>query len=252
MLSIVRRVQQFAAHLLADSSSARDLAAPAGMCLAECYLVLVVRVPEPPLSAERDRRDRIVEDLLRGGRVPITWEAPGELVALLPTEDRDTADRRGLDLARGVAAALDRSCSVGAASGRTGALADVAGLARRVSATAPAQSVPRRLHTVADLFVELGVTQLPEVDGWLRRLAERLVAGPDLIGTLDAYYQHDMNRLHTASALCIHPRTLDYRLRRVRELVDIDPGSTRGVRILSATVARALAVPDGRAVGGPR
>ncbi|MFL6144113.1 MAG: hypothetical protein ACJ72N_19895 [Labedaea sp.] len=61
----------------------------------------------------------------------------------------------------------------------------------------PAQNVPHRLHTVADLFVELGVTQLPEVDSWPRQLAER-------------------------------------------------------VRVPGATVARALAVPDGRAVGGRR
>ena len=42
-------------------------------------------------------------------------------------------------------------------------------------------------------------------------------------------------------ALHIHPRTLDYRLRRVREVTAIDPGSTKGVRVLTAAVARLLA-----------
>jgi DNA-binding PucR family transcriptional regulator len=51
-----------------------------------------------------------------------------------------------------------------------------------------------------------------------------------------------MNRTSAAAALHIHPRTLDYRLRRVREVTGIDPGSTVGVRLLSATVARTLAV----------
>ncbi len=42
-------------------------------------------------------------------------------------------------------------------------------------------------------------------------------------------------------ALHIHPRTLDYRLRRIRELAGMDPGSYQGVRALGAAVARTLA-----------
>jgi DNA-binding PucR family transcriptional regulator len=61
------------------------------------------------------------------------------------------------------------------------------------------------------------------------------------VTTLDAYYRSDMNRLLTAASLHIHPRTLDYRLRRVRELTGIEPGSTHGVRVLSTAVARMLA-----------
>jgi sugar diacid utilization regulator len=50
-----------------------------------------------------------------------------------------------------------------------------------------------------------------------------------------------MSRIPAATALCIHPRTLDYRLRRVRALTGVDPASTRGVRILSTVATRALA-----------
>jgi sugar diacid utilization regulator len=55
---------------------------------------------------------------------------------------------------------------------------------------------------------------------------------------------HDLLRmtaLRTAAALHIHSRTLDYRLQRVRELVDLDPGSVRGIRVLSAAVIRVQA-----------
>ncbi len=90
-------------------------------------------------------------------------------------------------------------------------------------------------------FVELGVAQLPQVDDWLHEFAQRLASRPDLVATLDAYYRNDMNRLSTAGTLHIHPRTLDYRLGRVRELVEMDPGSPQGVRVLSAVVARVLA-----------
>jgi sugar diacid utilization regulator len=136
---------------------------------------------------------------------------------------------------------VGRPCANGAATGRIRALGDTVALARRISRVAPVETVPRRLHVMADVFVELGVARLPQVDEWLRGLAQRLASGPDLVATLDAFYRHDMNRLNTAGALRIHPRTLDYRFRRVRELVGMDPGSLQGVRVLSAMVARVLA-----------
>ncbi len=71
-------------------------------------------------------------------------------------------------------------------------------------------------------------------------MARLLAPGPDLLLTLDAYYHCDMNRALTASTLNVHPRTLDYRLRRVRDLTGLDPASTRGVRVLSTVVTRDL------------
>ncbi|MEU6029280.1 helix-turn-helix domain-containing protein [Streptomyces tauricus] len=137
---------------------------------------------------------------------------------------------------------LGRFCAVGSAGAPRGELAGALDRARRISRAAPLRRTSARLraHTLADVFVELTVADLPFVDDWLRAVARRLEPGPDLLLTLDAYYRHDMNRGATADALNVHPRTLDYRLRRVRELTDIDPGSTRGVRILSSAVNRSL------------
>jgi sugar diacid utilization regulator len=60
------------------------------------------------------------------------------------------------------------------------------------------------------------------------------------VRTLDAYLRNDMRRADTAAGLNIHPRTLDYRLRRVRDLTGIDPGTALGVRAFSVAVARTL------------
>ncbi|MFD0744503.1 hypothetical protein ACFQ1L_23805 [Phytohabitans flavus] len=57
--------------------------------------------------------------------------------------------------------------SIGAAAGPAGKLAETADLARRISGVAPAQPRPECLHTVADVLVELAVSQLPAVDRWL-------------------------------------------------------------------------------------
>ncbi|RSM91491.1 PucR family transcriptional regulator [Kibdelosporangium aridum] len=239
-LPLVKRVQDLACTLLADVSVMPGLADSLNVKLADRYVITVVRMSGASAPTVQ-RREEIIGALLKRYQVPMTWREPDELVALLPCGGTEAAEERALGLARDFAQMVGRPCATGAATGRIHALADTVALARRVSREAPVETVPRHLRTMADVFVELGVTQLPQVDEWLRGIAQRLADGPDLVSTLDVYYRHDMNRLNTAGALRIHPRTLDYRFRRVRELVGIDPGSLHGVRVLSAVVARVRA-----------
>ncbi|MDX3159139.1 helix-turn-helix domain-containing protein, partial [Streptomyces scabiei] len=168
--------------------------------------------------------------------------APGLLSDRVPDLASDLAPDRLPDLVRDFALALGSPCAVGTAVARTAESADALERARRISRAAPLRpaSAQSRPHTLADVFVELAVADVPFADAWLRSLSRRLDSGPDLLTTLDAYYRHDMHRGSTAAALTVHSRTLDYRLRRVRELTGIDPGSTRGVRALSTVVARRL------------
>ncbi|QDQ16685.1 hypothetical protein FH965_32525 [Streptomyces spectabilis] len=149
-----------------------------------------------------------------------------------------------LDLVRDFAGALGRPCAAGTATAPLAELSDALNRARRISRAAPLRWAPARVRplTTADAFVELAVADVPFVDSWLATVARHLEPGPDLVVTLDTYYRHDMDRGAAAAALNVHPRTLDYRLRRVRELTGLTPGSTRGVRVLSAAVARRLAV----------
>jgi hypothetical protein len=238
-LPFVTRVQELAGALLADVSVVPGLAESLNLRLADRYVVTVVRIPGT--APETHQREEIVGALLKDHPVPMTWHDPEELVVLLPCDDAEIAAERALCLVRDFAGLIGRPCATGAAPGRTHALGDTVALARRISRVAPVEAVPRRVHLLADVFVELGVVQMPQVDDWLHGLARRLAKGPDLVSTLDTFYRHDMNRLNTAAALHVHPRTLDYRFRRVRELVELDPGSLRGVRVLSAVVARVLA-----------
>lgn len=241
-LPAVQRVQRLARMLLADSPVAADAAASLGMPLASRYVVAVVRIPSAPVTSASDRRDEVVESILKHHRVPITWHEPDELVVLLPAGDNGSAvEERALRLVREFASLVGRPCAAGAASGQFRQLAEALALARQISRAAPLEAEPRGLHTMPDVFVELGVAQLGQAGDWLRELGRQLSAGPDLVTTVDAFYQHGMNRLRTASALHVHPRTLDYRLRRVRELTGVDPASVRGVRILSTAVTFILA-----------
>lgn len=234
LLPLVDRVRQLARALLADDPCAAEVAESLDLRLPDGHLVLSVRVPGSPVAD--DERDQIVNALLRRALLPMTWESPDEFVALLPARTDDETD--ALTLAAELVAAVGRPCSLGAAPGKTGELGEARSLAGRVSRVSPPQTTPSHLPTMREMFVELGVTELPQVDEWLTDLGTLLSTGPDLVRTLDAFYRHDMNRLTTAAELRIHPRTLDYRLHRVRELVGMDPTSTRGVRTLSTAVTR--------------
>ncbi|MFH8991753.1 PucR family transcriptional regulator [Streptomyces sp. NPDC017940] len=257
-LPYVEQVALLTGTLLTGDPMAGELASAVGLPWeAEHWAVTVVRVPDwRPATNGRDRElDGELESLVKAYQVPLVWrcaETPegggGELIALTPCPPPIAASvplpppQSAGDLVRDFAGALGLPCAAGTATASGPELAAALDRARRVSRAAPLHRAPRRLgtHTVADVFVELAVADAPFVDDWLRALAHRLAPGPDLLVTLDAYYHHDMNRTATATALNVHPRTLDYRLRRVRELTGIAPASTRGVRVLSAVVTRSL------------
>ncbi|MEO3807704.1 helix-turn-helix domain-containing protein [Sphaerisporangium sp. B11E5] len=240
LLPLAARVQLLAKALLADDPAATELALNLGMGVPERYVVTVVRVGGRPMRRAGGPRDDVIELLVKEHPIPLAWPTPEEFVALVPG-DGAQAEERALQVARDFAASIGRPCSVGAASGHVDALAGAYTLARRVSQAAPFEKVPRRARTLADVFVELGAARVPEADEWLHEVARRLGDGPDLVATLEVYYGCDMNRLRAAAALHVHPRTLDYRLQRVRELTGLNPASTRGVLVLNTAVARRLA-----------
>lgn len=256
------QVALLARSLLNGDPIAAELAAAVDMELPDYCAVTVFRLPDLP-AVDRFLENEI-ETLVKSHQVPVMWgpdngDGSGELIALAPL-NAGAAEAENVpphtvpdllpdltpdhlpDLVRDFARALGRPCAVGTATAPLSGLADALDRARRISRAAPLRRADARVrpHTLADVFVELAVADVPFVDDWLSAVARRLDSGPDLLVTLDAYYRHDMHRGATATALNVHTRTLDYRLRRVRELTGIDPGSTRGVRILSAVVTRRL------------
>lgn len=248
-LPYVEQVALLARSLLTADPMAAELALAVGMGLPEHYAVTVVRVPDRPVG-DRDLESEI-EALVKTHQVPVVWcpqgvGRGGELIALVPGTAESVRQHAApdlvSDLVRDFGEALGLPCAAGTATAPASELADALDRARRISRSAPLRRASARLrpHTLADVFVELAVADVPFADDWLRTVARRLACGPDLLVTLDAYYGYDMSRGPAAAALNVHPRTLDYRLRRVQELTGINPGSTHGVRILSSVVARRL------------
>jgi hypothetical protein len=235
-LPVGERVRVLTNLLLTGDAMAADLAASLAMTVPARYVVLVVRMPDA--RRPNPPRAEILAELLTRHWVPLSWEHPEEFIALI---DAGSAPEKALALARDLGQLVNGRCAVGAAEEAAGELAGALAQAREVSRTAPLESVPGTVFYRTDLFAELGVARVPPVDGWLRDVARRLASGPQLITTLDVFYRNNLGRTLTAAALGVHPRTVDYRLRRVRELTGLDPVSVRGVRILSTAVTRFLA-----------
>ena len=233
LLPSIGRVGQFAAMALAGDPAAPTYAETLGIPVRGHLQVIVVRTAphDEPIGS---RSEDILEIAWRCYRAPSIWHQPDEFVALLPANQETPA----LALAREVAAGTGRPCAAGVAAGPLSTLVDTFGIARRVSHVVPPRTDPDHIYTMADVFIELGVAELPEIGGWLRGLARRLATGPDLIATLDSYYRHDLDRSRTATALNVHPRTLDYRLQKAHELTGVDPRSVNGIRICTTAMTR--------------
>jgi sugar diacid utilization regulator len=149
--------------------------------------------------------------------------------ALLPATGGDDAPERTLTVARSLADRLRRWGSVGLSTFHS----DPAGFRGAV-------------HE-AELVLETGLGSAQDIGTGTYRLLFRVLAShpeevrsfyedtvapivryddqyrTDLVGTLDAYLEHNCNMNATAAAIYAHRHTVAYRLDRVRELTSLDP-----------------------------
>jgi hypothetical protein len=95
------------------------------------------------------------------------------------------------------------------------------------------------IYQLDDVAIEFSLLRSPDV---ARLLALRLTpltgrSGSVLFDTARRYFEKSQDRKETASALRIHPNTLDYRLRRIRDLTGLSPMLPHDIQILGAALA---------------
>lgn len=158
------------------------------------------------------------------------------------------ADGQGGDLPAGarerlgeVVAHLARTASApviaGAAwSASTAEIPGAADLARDVLRLVRRLDRPPGAYTVRDVLLEYQVSRSSVALPLLSGLLDPLERNPDLLHTLSCYVGNDLDRRRTATALHVHPNTLDYRLRRIVELTGLDPARVSGLQLLSAAL----------------
>ena len=194
--------------------------------------------------------------------IPEESESPAPLSALSSDPRvlhtvRDGADVVLVPHGPGGRAIADELASGCRHAGRRTAVASPAGSAQdvpaayrtalRLLAVAPALRVPPTLITAEDALPESLLGSDPVTTQRLADILDRLAEHPDLVDTVTAFLDADMDRSTSAERLHIHRRTLTQRLNRIRELTGHDPRSTRGVQVLGlALSAREVSHPDHR------
>lgn len=98
---------------------------------------------------------------------------------------------------------------------------------------------PSGVHQINDLLLEVQVTRPGPARTALCELLSPVAGNSELMDTLTTYVDESHRRAQTAERLHVHPNTLDYRLRRVRELTGLDPNEPEGRQLIrAALVAR--------------
>lgn len=94
-----------------------------------------------------------------------------------------------------------------------------------------------RLYTLRDVLLDYQLSRPSDAQPHLAALLDPLDGHPDLMRTLEAYLDQDLDRRRTAGLLHVHPNTLDYRLKRIVELTGLEPSTTEGLQLLAAGLA---------------
>ncbi len=97
---------------------------------------------------------------------------------------------------------------------------------------------PAGVYQLDDVPIEVSLLRSPDLANLLAlRLAPLNGSGAPLFNTLKTYLDTVQDRRRTARILSIHPNTLDYRLRRIKELTGLSPTAPRDIQTLGAAIA---------------
>ena len=221
--------------LLAGEPTA-ELAEGLGRSLPDAWLVLALELAPHPdeatagaVAARRKvRRVQALLDAQAGEPVLGRLHVTGGVVLLAASADAAVVARE----LQAAAGAPVRVAAAPAAS--TDEVAAAAAQAREVLHLAPPGP---GLYVLRDVLLDYQLSRPSEAQQHLAALLDPLERFPDLLRTLEAYLEQDLDRRRTAAALYVHPNTLDYRLRRVVELSGLDPATTSGLQLLAGAVA---------------
>ncbi|MEV5704142.1 helix-turn-helix domain-containing protein [Actinoallomurus sp. NPDC052274] len=95
------------------------------------------------------------------------------------------------------------------------------------------------LYRLADVLLDYQLSRPGEALTALACLLRPLEPKPELLQTLETYLQQNLDRRRTATALHAHPNTVDYRIRRITQLIGLSPARAADLpHINAALVAR--------------
>lgn len=218
------------------------LACSTDIDLAESYHVVALAISRDHVAHEPThivvQRVEHALTLLYGRQTPSMLSADGGTV-LVPVTTTANADLEGLipfvskhGRVRLTAAAVDA------------AIADIptaADQARELLDTVLRLGAQPGLYQVKDVAVEHQLARPGPAREHLAALLDPLDTHPDLLDTLERHIANGLRRMKTANELHVHPNTVDYRLRRIKQLTGFDPAEAAGMwQLRSAMLARRI------------
>jgi sugar diacid utilization regulator len=233
-----------------DSEHIRRLARSLKIQLADRYVVVIARGPERPAEEQADQSlaarmalrkivDATRTQLRAPGRGALVGMRHGEVVALCPVGapgDVERIKQRATALA--VRLADDEVC-VGV-GGCHGTLSDVQisyGEARDAVEIAVGTGIRGRPIFFDEVLIDHMVRSSPHAGRILETTLQPLLdydaaRHADLVATLRAYVEASFSLVRSAELLSVHPNTVVYRLRRIRELSGRDPHDPNDLLVL--------------------
>ncbi|MGV9611002.1 PucR family transcriptional regulator [Nocardia xishanensis] len=238
---------------LLGGNSTSTMARECGIQIAESYHVLALAVPphrdekNPALDgkvvARRKLRRLQAELATRCGDSALSLLSVDGGTILIPTTTLADAELDELVIHLSRAAQVPvRASAVEATPERIPQAADQAhellDMVHRMN-SAPG------LYRFNDLALEYQLTRPGPARDFLGSLLDPLDDYPELLETLQMHIGTNLNRQRTARLLHVHTNTVDYRLKRIGQLIAFDPTQASGLWYLrSALVARAHRTGD--------
>ena len=212
-----------------DDERIRRLARSLGLELATGYVVIVLRGEETE-HAFRALIETAREHLRPGEASLLVGLRQGEVVALYPAPAPPVMESVRVECAALAAAVAEDGVSIGLGARHDGMAQIAIGYAEAKDAADIAAGTGLRGRPVAfdEVLIDHMVRSSPHgdriLDGTLRPLldydAER---HSELVPTLRAYVDSGFNLTKSAEILSVHPNTVVYRLKRIKELSGRDP-----------------------------
>lgn len=226
--------------LLSGDHASSGLIERAGIRPADQYRAVAMRFDRSPDEADagvsstvagRRKVRRILQALeeLAGGPVLALLDPNGGAAAL-PVENVEALRATVVEAAR-AEVWLTHSSLV-----RLPALPKAWEEVREVRRLVTVLNRPPGTYTIADVILEYTITSDPAVVARLATILEPIAEREDLLDTLAAWFDADFDRRVAAKNLTIHPNTIDYRLRRISEVLGHDVTSATGTQLLGAAL----------------
>ncbi|MGX1811475.1 PucR family transcriptional regulator [Nocardia sp. NPDC055321] len=225
------------------AAMAREL----GIAIATQYSVLAMSMPPlpgqdcPQALAYRLRRVR-AELVEQCGELALSILSTDGGTILLPCADFQHSGMQDLVTALSNAAHAPLTAAVITAA--PASVPAAAELAHELLDVIQRLHRPPRLYRFHDLALEYQLTRPGQARDSLAALLDPLADHPELMHTLRVHLGNHLNRQRTAHMLGVHANTVDYRLKRVHDLVGLDATRPASQQYLhAALIARDCETP---------